>query len=70
MITGIDWKSLSIPASLPTTFDVVPSADELQREFTHNAYTLIHALPPQTEFDKKKKTMAINNGLNNDKTSL
>ncbi len=62
MITGIDWKSLTIPASLPTTFDVVPSAEELQRDFTHNSYTLIHALPPQHEYDRKKKHMHNGSG--------
>jgi hypothetical protein len=62
MITGIDWKSLTIPASLPTTFDVVPSAEELQRDYTHNSYTLIHALPPQHEYDRKKKHMHNGSG--------
>ncbi|CAF1128072.1 unnamed protein product [Adineta steineri] len=57
MITGIDWKSLTIPASLPTTFDVVPSAEELNRDYTHNSYTLIHALPSQDEYDRKIKHM-------------
>ncbi|CAF3777058.1 unnamed protein product [Rotaria magnacalcarata] len=66
MITGIDWKSLTIPATLPTTFDVVPSADELQRDFTHNAYTLIHALPPHIEIERKKK-IAPNGNLYSDK---
>jgi hypothetical protein len=63
MITGIDWKSLTIPACLPTTFDVVPSAEELNRDYTHNSYILIHALPPQHEYDRKKKHMI--NGSNN-----
>jgi hypothetical protein len=61
MITGIDWKSLTIPASLPTTFDVAPSAEELIRDYTHNSYTLIHALPPQHEYDRKKKYMQNGN---------
>jgi hypothetical protein len=64
MITGIDWKSLTIPASLPTTFDVYPSAEELVRDYIHNSYTLIHALPPQQEGDQKKKQM--HNGRGND----
>jgi len=55
MITGIDWKSLTIPASLPTTFDVVPSAEELQRDYSHNSYTLIHAVLPQYNLDAKKR---------------
>ncbi|CAF1097604.1 unnamed protein product [Rotaria sordida] len=66
MITGIDWKSLTIPASLPTTFDVAPSAEELQRDYTHNSYTLIHAIPPQNELDRKKKHIQ-NGSMNNDK---
>lgn len=68
MITGIDWKSLTIPASLPTTFDVVPSAEELQRDFTHNSYTLIHALPPQHEYDRKIKHLSNGHG-NHDKNA-
>lgn len=55
MITGIDWKSLTIPASLPTTFDVVPPEDELKRDFTHNSYELFQYLPPITEYDRKRK---------------
>lgn len=62
MITGIDWKSLTIPASLPTTFDVVPTAEELQRDFTHNPYTLIHTLPPLPENDPKKKHLSNGHG--------
>jgi hypothetical protein len=62
MITGIDWKSLTIPASLPTTFDVVPSAEDLQHDFKHNSYTLIHMLPPQYEYARKKKHMQNGSG--------
>ena len=62
MITGIDWKSLTIPASLPTTFDVVPSAESLKRDYTDNNYTLIHALIPQHEYDRKKKHMHNGSG--------
>ncbi len=69
MITGIDWKSLTIPASLPTTFDVVPSAEELQRDYTHNSYTLIHSIPPQHEYDRKKKHMHNGSG-NHEKIAL
>ncbi|CAF3826595.1 unnamed protein product [Adineta steineri] len=68
MITGIDWKSLTIPASLPTTFDVVPSAEELNRDYTHNSYTLIHALPPQDEYDRKIKHM-LNASNNHEKST-
>ncbi|CAF1551520.1 unnamed protein product, partial [Adineta ricciae] len=63
MITGIDWKSLTIPASLPTTFDVVPCAEELNRDYIHNSYVLIHALPPYHEYERKKKNLP--NGNNN-----
>ena len=55
MITGIDWKSLTIPASLPTTFDVAPLEDELKRDYTFNSYELIHVLPPLHEYDRKRK---------------
>ncbi|UJR27809.1 hypothetical protein I4U23_009078 [Adineta vaga] len=55
MITGIDWKSLTIPASLPTTFDVVPSEDDLKREYTHNSYELFQCLPPLTEYDRRRR---------------
>ncbi|CAF4072663.1 unnamed protein product, partial [Adineta steineri] len=65
MITSIDWKSLTIPASLPITSDVVPSAEELNFDYTLNSYTLIHALPPQNEYDRKKKQMS-NGSINHD----
>lgn len=55
MITGIDWKSLTIPASLPTTFDVAPSADELQRDYLQNCYTLIHDLSPKYQYDPRRR---------------
>ena len=61
MITGIDWKSLTIPASLPTTFDVVPCAEELNRDYIHNSYLLIHALPPYHEYERKKKILPNGN---------
>ncbi|CAF3237234.1 unnamed protein product [Rotaria sp. Silwood2] len=55
MITGIDWKSLTIPASLPTTFDVEPTEDDLKRDYTHNSYELIHCLPPLNEYERKRR---------------
>lgn len=55
MITGIDWKSLTIPASLPTTFDVAPSEEDLRRDYTQNCYELIHCLPPISEYERKMK---------------
>lgn len=55
MITGIDWKSLSIPASLPTTFDVAPSAEELKHDYHQNCYTMMHDLSPKYEYDPKRR---------------
>lgn len=55
MITGIDWKSLTIPASLPTTFDVAPSEDELKHDFTMNSYELMYNLPALHEYEKKRR---------------
>ncbi len=55
MITGIDWKSLTIPASLPTTFDVVPSEDDLKRDYTFNSYELMYILPPLHDYERKRK---------------
>jgi hypothetical protein len=62
MITGIDWKSLTIPASLPTTFDVVPPEDELKNDYTDNSYVLIHALPALNEYEKKRKHLHHDSG--------
>ena len=56
MITGIDWKSLTIPASLPTTFDVAPSAEELQRDYNQNYYTLIPDLSPKYQSDSRRRS--------------
>ena len=66
MITGIDWKSLTIPASLPTTFDVVPSDEEIRRDYTHNSYELIHNLPPLSEYERKRRH-ALHASSNGDK---
>ena len=55
MITSIDWKSLTIPASLPTTFDVVPIEESLRREYKQNSYELIHTLPILSEYERKRK---------------
>ncbi len=62
MTTGIDWKSLTIPASLPTTFDAVPSEDDLKRDYTHNSYELMHILPPLHEYERKRKQVHHENG--------
>ena len=55
MITGIDWKSLTFPASMPTTFDVAPSEEDLRREYTQNCYEVIYNLPPISEYERKIK---------------
>lgn len=57
MVTGIDWKSLTIPASLPNTFDVVPTEDELRRDYTQNPYELIVQLPSVQEYERKRKPL-------------
>ncbi|CAM4745809.1 unnamed protein product [Rotaria magnacalcarata] len=62
MITGIDWKSLTIPASFPTTFDVEPTEDDLKRDYTQNSYVLIHALPPLSEYERKRKSAHTGSG--------
>jgi len=63
MITGIDWKSLTIPASLPTTFDVVPSEDDLKRDYSHNSYELMHILPPLKEYERQRRHLNHENGM-------
>ena len=62
MITSIDWKSLTIPASLPTTFDVEPTEYGLKRDYTHNSYELIHFGPPLNEHERKKRHMHNTSG--------
>jgi hypothetical protein len=62
MTTGIDWKSLTIPASLPTTFDVVPTEEDLKREYTQNSYELIHILPPLNEYERNRRQLQSENG--------
>ena len=62
MITGIDWKSLTIPASLPTTFDVFPSASELERDYVVYSYTLMRFLPARDEYETKKRTIGSTTG--------
>lgn len=57
MITSIDWKSLTIPASLPTTFDVVPPEEEFQRDYIHNSYTLIVVISASHEYDPQRRVM-------------
>ena len=62
MTTGIDWKSLTIPASLPNTFDVVPPEEDLRRDYTQNPYELIVPLPSIQEYEKKRKPLLHMNG--------
>jgi len=62
MTTGIDWKSLTIPASLPTTFDVVPAEEDLKRDYTQNSYELIHILPPLNEYERNRRQLHSGNG--------
>jgi len=62
MTTGIDWKSLTIPASLPTTFDVVPAEEDLKRDYTQNSYELIHILPPLNEHERNIRQLQSGNG--------
>lgn len=63
MITGIDWKSLTIPASLPTTFDVVPSADEIHRDYKQNCYMLINLRSSRDGHEAKKRSILNGNVL-------
>ncbi len=37
---GVDWKSLTIPASLPITTDYFPGEKALADEYTLNEYTI------------------------------
>ena len=62
MITGIDWKSLTIPASMPNTFDAVPTEDEFRRDYTQNPYELIVPLPSVQEYERKRKPLLHSNG--------
>ena len=37
---AVDWKSLTIPASLPITTDYFPGLSVLQKEYGQNEYVL------------------------------
>lgn len=39
--TGVDWKSLTMPACLPLTTDFFPSKTSLQNDYVMSAYTLL-----------------------------
>lgn len=38
---GVDWKSLTMPASLPITTDYFPDKRSLENDYTVSQYTLI-----------------------------
>ena len=40
-ISGVDWKSLTIPASLPITTDYFPDPVSLVNEYVVNEYDLV-----------------------------
>ena len=40
LTTGVDWKSLTIPASLPITTDFFPDQTEFANEYVFNEYNL------------------------------
>ena len=41
MSTGVDWKSISIPACLPITTDFFPEHKTLQDDYVLNDYNLV-----------------------------
>lgn len=41
MTTGVDWKSLTIPASLPITTDFFPDMRSLEDDFVVSQYTIL-----------------------------
>nr|XP_011413842.2 GATOR complex protein DEPDC5 isoform X3 [Crassostrea gigas] len=57
---SVDWKSLTMPASLPITTDYFPDKRSLENDYTVSQYTLIpedvnseyYSSPPVTEDDK------------------
>ena len=44
--SGVDWKSLTIPASLPLTTDYFPSLTSLVNEYLVNEYDLTPGTRP------------------------
>ncbi|KAJ8312500.1 hypothetical protein KUTeg_009873 [Tegillarca granosa] len=60
MTTGVDWKSLTIPASLPITTDYFPDKHSLQNDFVVSDYSLVpddvnseyHMNPPMDNDEK------------------
>ena len=41
IIKGVDWKSLTIPASLPITTDYLPDAVSLHNDYVVSDYSLL-----------------------------
>lgn len=41
LTTGVDWKSLTIPACLPITTDFFPEESALQNDYVFSVYTLL-----------------------------
>jgi len=41
LTTGVDWKSLTIPACLPITTDYFPDQRSLQNDFVVSDYSMI-----------------------------
>lgn len=48
MTTGVDWKSLTIPACLPITTDYFPDKRSLHNDYVVSDYTL---LPEDISFE-------------------
>ncbi len=46
--TGVDWKSLTIPASLPITTDYFPKKKSLVNDYLVNEYDLTPGENPLT----------------------
>ncbi|XP_078335331.1 GATOR complex protein Iml1-like isoform X5 [Crassostrea virginica] len=69
MTTGVDWKSLTMPASLPITTDYFPDKRSLENDYTVSQYALIpedvnsdyYSSPPATEDDKfyRRKPLSV-----------
>ncbi|KAK3608532.1 hypothetical protein CHS0354_010391 [Potamilus streckersoni] len=68
MTTGVDWKSLTIPASLPITTDYFPEKRSLQTDYVVSDYNLLpddissdyFMNPPVTEDEKVYRKVPLN----------
>nr|XP_022339565.1 GATOR complex protein DEPDC5-like isoform X4 [Crassostrea virginica] len=66
---SVDWKSLTMPASLPITTDYFPDKRSLENDYTVSQYALIpedvnsdyYSSPPATEDDKfyRRKPLSV-----------